>query len=608
MVYIVWLHCALRILLLFFDRLKSLGLVIVELAAVCCHVFLIRVILTRPQQPPHHRLRAIAICVRTLSRLITIMKPLTVARYAIANEYLRRRKQRFCDAANRTPPEHQVELSSTAIEQTPDKQTTDAQAQPALDHVQSLVTSTANERCDTVAVGVRTIALDKISTASSKSRSDAEWMQGLLYKSLHGILIGHLRKPGVWRPMSTSERTGSTVLAALQPNADRGAVATGANAAKNPCAGGFGLPARDTVTKAWKGTTDHEYQIFTTFCFPAMGASAPRSLPPTPHPEDASDTASPTSDTTLFEDAPVCTPSQLGCDEDIGAYIACNDAPMEGVSITWTPQLAEHEIDPVAKRPVRHRRYVSSQSSFGVTETPQIPLRSRSRTNDGLLLFRANSSKETTDDPKIRHRRKVSLNLPVNTHASQASATQPFGKSGVESCTKRTSGMETAYYTTSVDALTPEERDLEYKHRHTFIGTGSLDDFLETLETTPNHTATKDAITRAFVQLAASEQLYARQCSAGQGWDLVMRTTLSLMDVTSVDYIVQSQVKLGSITLRQFLDLIPFDEVDEVAALRIVEAFSVASHLDATTCMGARSKARAFRKWMVDQKSVDADC
>ncbi|KAI4681275.1 uncharacterized protein J4E88_005783 [Alternaria novae-zelandiae] len=133
--------------------------------------------------------------------------------------------------------------------------------------------------------------------------------------------------------------------------------------------------------------------------------------------------------------------------------------------------------------------------------------------------------------------------------------------------------METAYYTTSVDALTPEERDLEYKHRHTFIGTGSLDDFLETLETTPNHTATKDAIARAFVKLAASEQLYARQCSAGQGWDLVMRTTLSLMDVTSVDYIVQSQVKLGSITLRQFLDLIPFDEVDEATQLALAQSF-----------------------------------
>jgi len=174
MQYIVWLHYALRILLILFDRLKSLGLVRVELAFVCCHVFLIRVILTRPQHPPHHRLRAIVICVRTLSRLIAIMKPSTVARCAIVNEYLRRRKQPSCDAANRTRPEHQAELSSTAIERKPDKQTTEVQAQPALNPVQSLVTSTANERCDTVAVGVRTIALDKISTAFSKSRSDAE--------------------------------------------------------------------------------------------------------------------------------------------------------------------------------------------------------------------------------------------------------------------------------------------------------------------------------------------------------------------------------------------------------------------------------------------------
>ena len=174
MVYIVWLHYTLRILLLLFDRLKSLGLVIAELAFVCCHVFLLRVILTRPQQPPHHRLRAIVICVRTLSRLIAIMKPSNVARCAIVNEYLRRRKQPSCDAANRTRPEHQVELLSTAIEQTPDKQTTEAQAQPALNHVLSLVTSTANERCDTVAVGVRTIALDKISIAPSKSWLDAD--------------------------------------------------------------------------------------------------------------------------------------------------------------------------------------------------------------------------------------------------------------------------------------------------------------------------------------------------------------------------------------------------------------------------------------------------
>jgi hypothetical protein len=78
------------------------------------------------------------------------------------------------------------------------------------------------------------------------------------------------------------------------------------------------------------------------------------------------------------------------------------------------------------------------------------------------------------------------------------------------------------------------------------------------------------------------------------------------MDVTSVDYIVQLRVKLGSITLRQFLDLIPFDEDDEAAAVHVVEAFSIASHMDTTAAIGTISKAKAFRSWLVEQMKVDA--
>jgi hypothetical protein len=145
-------------------------------------------------------------------------------------------------------------------------------------------------------------------------------------------------------------------------------------------------------------------------------------------------------------------------------------------------------------------------------------------------------------------------------------------------------------------------------HRHTFIGTGSLDDLLEILEILPSHNTTKAAVVRAFVRLASAEQLYARQYSTGSnGWDLVSRTTLNVMGVTSVDYIVQLQVKLGSITLRIFLDLIPFDQFNEVSALRVVEAFCVASHMDATVGTGAQSKARTFRRWLVDQKKMDSN-
>ena len=43
-----------------------------------------------------------------------------------------------------------------------------------------------------------------------------------------------------------------------------------------------------------------------------------------------------------------------------------------------------------------------------------------------------------------------------------------------------------------------EEREMEYKHRHIFIGTASLDDFLEILEVTPDHTTTRESVVKAF--------------------------------------------------------------------------------------------------------------
>ena len=43
-----------------------------------------------------------------------------------------------------------------------------------------------------------------------------------------------------------------------------------------------------------------------------------------------------------------------------------------------------------------------------------------------------------------------------------------------------------------------EERELEYKHRHIFVGTASLDDFLEILEVGPTYTTTKRQVAKAF--------------------------------------------------------------------------------------------------------------
>lgn len=156
-----------------------------------------------------------------------------------------------------------------------------------------------------------------------------------------------------------------------------------------------------------------------------------------------------------------------------------------------------------------------------------------------------------------------------------------------------------------MDVLTADEREMEYKHRHTFVGTASLDEFLELLEISPSYHVTQSAIARAFIQLASTEQLHARQYSTKlEGWGLVARTTVDYKDVATTDYVVQSRVKLGTITLRQFLSMIPFDQDNTVAAMKVLDAFSAASHLDAKTDTDVENKAKAFRSWIISQRSM----
>jgi hypothetical protein len=51
------------------------------------------------------------------------------------------------------------------------------------------------------------------------------------------------------------------------------------------------------------------------------------------------------------------------------------------------------------------------------------------------------------------------------------------------------------------------ERELEYNHRHTFIGTASLNDFLNSPDVAPIYTTTKRHIVKTFMYLASEEQL-----------------------------------------------------------------------------------------------------
>jgi hypothetical protein len=349
-----------------------------------------------------------------------------------------------------------------------------------------------------------------------------------------------------------------------------------------------------------------ENHPLTAFRFPPIeDASELERRASQPDPNDSSDSASPTSDTTLFEDSVVYSPNQLKGGEGTQADSAYDGTQRNQPSVIQAPRAKDEAASVTAlRRRARHQRYASTDSAFDAPETPSIPLRSRAKTNDGLLLFKANTTRDPMAPPPkpIGHRRKISLNLPVNAPVTRPEVLRLPKHPDIDDRNESPNRVNTCHTITTSSALTPEERDLEYKHRHTFIGTGSLDDFIEALEISSSHTTTKNAVARAFVQLSSTEQLYARQCSTRpDGWELVSRTTLDVMDVTSVDYVVQLQVKLGSITLRQFLDMTPFDKNNEVAMMSIVEAFCAASHIDAKAGLGASSKARAFRSWIVTQ-------
>lgn len=146
-------------------------------------------------------------------------------------------------------------------------------------------------------------------------------------------------------------------------------------------------------------------------------------------------------------------------------------------------------------------------------------------------------------------------------------------------------------------ALIQREKELEYIHRRIFVGTASLDDLLEFLDLSSGHTTTRHAVVKAFIMLSSNEQIHMRQRSSRErGWDLVTRINPNDADA---GHVVQGRVKLGSITLQRFLDLIPFDAKDEVAAIHAVEAFMAASHIDRQAGSSDDSKGRAFRSWMV---------
>jgi hypothetical protein len=311
------------------------------------------------------------------------------------------------------------------------------------------------------------------------------------------------------------------------------------------------------------------------------------------------DTFSPSSDRTLFEepellslDRPHATPGSPSPD-----YFSFENERTSGTEVMPAP----------VQRRVRHSRAPSTEPNFNRAKRASLPLRARTKTNDGLLQLQANPSK--SERPTTGHERRISLGMPLKPAvANEGLQRSKFGSlmdtPPQTPKTPRTPRVRAPEKSGPAATLRQKERDLEYKHRHTFIGTASLDDFLEVLDVSEDHTTTKAAVGKAFLILASSERLLARQASStAAGWDLVSRT---IPDVVNTDYVIQAHVKLGSITLWQFLELIPFDDQEEAGAMSVVEAYSAASHMDSKAGVGAASKAKVFRSWMVEHAEKES--
>lgn len=265
-----------------------------------------------------------------------------------------------------------------------------------------------------------------------------------------------------------------------------------------------------------------------------------------------------------------------------------------------TPRVLARTGDSCTQR--RWSAYSVESVSSTVRKSSPTTLRSRGKTNRGLLEFKAKAAGPREPLLTRKHRRVLSLNLPIRPSFSQPDSAPPTPAqpSTFIASTPRLSDDE-ATAAAQIDA------ELQYKQRHIFVGTASLHAFLEALETSSSETTTKPAVMKAFTALASKEQLMARRSSQNpDDWNLVTRITPDTLDY-GYSYITLARVQLGSISLQQFLDSIPFHfhhTCHEHAPLvAVVDAFKIASHMDAVESSNSNTKARAFRTLVLSQSN-----
>ena len=414
----------------------------VESAIVCCHMVLLRLAISSPQQPPRLRLHAIVICVRTPSKRIALMKPSTVARCAVANEVLRRRYPPVCDKTTRPGLEHRFELMSGLFEHTQTPETQGEQERhPATSYTQSLGLKTVGERCDAKTTDVPTA--DKTMTTASEFTTCKHRVRYLGSLANIASVIVRRKNLSMWKPTFNHNRTSSPVLVALQLNTERSTQGLSYNAQSIRTSKRDTDNTCDALGKriAQPQYTGHLHeQDPGSFHFPQVNKPTTLgALNPNSYSERLS--ISPNSDTTLVEE-PAKSPY---------------DSLEGGVSI----QSYEGIPTPTKLSSVRHRRHLSFNSKFDTVRAASNPSRSRSKSNDDLLSFKASPFRGPTDKTtRCRHRRKISLNLPVKAQVVQPEISARRKLPELSCWAESSHHLQTAQNTAMTSALTPEERDL----------------------------------------------------------------------------------------------------------------------------------------------------
>lgn len=308
------------------------------------------------------------------------------------------------------------------------------------------------------------------------------------------------------------------------------------------------------------------------------------------HTPPLSDIGSASSDTTSAEKRhwPSCTKSSTTVDNQADV----TEGAKENSCVDPCPMLTDAE----SRARKRWSAFSMDSISTAIRKSSTANLRARTKIDGGLLEFKAKMAEPKEPLPTSKHRRILSLNLPIRPCSSQLDRTPHTPSRPTSFITPASRTVHDA-----VDAATQTEAELQYKQRHIFVGTVSLHAFLEVLETTTLNTTTKLAVMKGFTALASKEQLRARRDSLDpEDWNLVTRITA---DITDFDYLVLARVQLGSISLQQFVDAIPFNVFEEVPVTTVVEAFKVASHLDAIESRNTSSKARVFRDLLLSRSN-----